>query len=121
MAKIDIPFRDGFRRAMLAGDKDCTSRNKRYGDVGDTFEKFGATFEIDAQERSTLEDVALNLFREEGCTSPDHFIAVWKAIHPRAGWTPEKLVWVHYFKRVVGEQARASQRATQSSKGGEAK
>ena len=110
MAKIDIPFRDDFKGLMLRDLKTCTSRNKRYGDPGDTFEAFGATFKLTQQDRWALKNVALVLYREEGCTSPDHFIAVWKKIHPRAGWTPEKLVWVHYFKRVVGEQ-----------KGGEAK
>jgi len=101
MVKIKLPFQNHFERQMLDGIKTCTSRPKRYGEIGDTFEAFGATFEITKQERWMLEDVACGLYLEEGCDAPARFIVVWKSIHRKAGWRPEQIVWVHWFVRQI--------------------
>jgi hypothetical protein len=44
--KVKIPFQERWRGAMLEQHKVCTSRNKRYGKPGDTFQAFDADFEI---------------------------------------------------------------------------
>lgn len=82
---------------MLEGIKTATTRNRLYGIVGDTFEAFGMTFEIQSHERIELGQVAEKYYKEEGFSFPDQFINCWKEIHPRAGWTPRKMVFLHRF------------------------
>ena len=43
---VIIPFRPEFKDKMLKGLKTATSRTKKYGNAGDTFNAFGATFRI---------------------------------------------------------------------------
>lgn len=97
--KIHLPFLPMFGPAMLADIKICTARTSRKGKPGDTFDAFGATFEL-----LSVEDVALcevrSLWREEGCRSPEHFQAVWNGIHPRTGYQPTQRVYLHRFKRL---------------------
>jgi hypothetical protein len=94
---IDIPFQERWRDAMLTGRKTCTTRTKRYGQVGDTFIVFGETFVILGIDRTTLEIVAQRLWQEEGCSSRKEFIEVWNGLHPRRGYRVDDRVWVHYF------------------------
>jgi hypothetical protein len=84
----------------LSGRKTGTSRNQKYGDTGDSFEIRGVLFEIIKTSRVTLEFVAKSKYREEGFNSPEEFINIWKKIHYKLGWTPDKLVWFHEYKRV---------------------
>jgi len=44
--------------------------------------------------------VANEYYLEEGCKTSSDFVEVWKQIHPRKGFQPSQMVWVHVFKRV---------------------
>lgn len=97
--KVKIPFKLYFKNVMLNGQKTVTSRTKWYGKIGDTFDVFGATFEIIETYPSLLNDVACLHFREEGCRSTVEFIKIWESIHPRKGFVPSQVVKVHEFER----------------------
>jgi hypothetical protein len=102
--KIIIPFRREFKERILSGQKVMTTRKKRYGKIGDTFEAFGATFKLMAVDELRLHDVAWKLFREEGFERPLDFIQVWEKIHPRYGYSPGLTVYAHSFLKVSTEQ-----------------
>ena len=101
--KINIPFQEQWRQPMLEGQKTCTSRTKRYGQEGDTFRIFNATFTLTKVEVIPLYKVARYYYKAEGLEHPDEFIEVWKQLHPRKGWLNLQGVWVHHFKRVENE------------------
>lgn len=96
---IQIPFLPRFREPMLNGQKTWTSRTKKYGKVGDTFEAFGATFKIENISQQSLGFVASHWFNE-GCQNKEDFIDVWRKIHPRKVMRSETWVWVHIFAKV---------------------
>ena len=96
--KVRIPFKFRFSEQMLTGVKTATSRTKRYGNAGDTFDAFGREFELTDVYQDTLEVVAHDLWREEGCFASSHFEDVWRSIHPLKGFVPDQVVWVHKFK-----------------------
>jgi hypothetical protein len=85
---------------MLSGVKTCTARTKRMGSPGDTFDEFGATFVLTHVCRIPLDYVARDCWEQEGCHSIEHFQEVWRSIHPRAGFEPVQVVWLHCFKQV---------------------
>lgn len=96
---IDIPFQPEWYNKMLSGKKTCTSRTKKYGNVGDTFNIFGATFKIVDILYLPLNFISHSLYKEEGCDSPDKFIEIWVKLHPRKGWVPTQLVYAHKFRK----------------------
>ena len=98
MTKIRIPFLPRWRAQMLAGLKTHTCRSEAYGQPGDQFRAFGATFELLAVWETTLQDVAENYFRQEGCGTPHEFVGVWNQIHPRRGFIPTDRRWLHHFR-----------------------
>lgn len=87
-------------KAALDGRKVCTSRNKRYGEPGDTFPIEGVEFRLFATECVCLNRVAYCFYRQEGFDSPEGFIAKWNEIHPRVGYEEEHMVWLHWFAAV---------------------
>ena len=95
--EIKIPFKEQFRDAMLEGRKICTTRTKRYGEVGDIFEAFGAKFEIVGVCPSIALWVGNFLYKEEGFDCPAEFHKIWKRLHPRLA--SEVAVFVHFFQR----------------------
>jgi hypothetical protein len=99
MTEVQIPFKSEFKKRMLSGHKTVTSRTRKYGEVGDTFQAFGATFRITLVFQYKLDCVAYLLCHEEGFDSPDEFIACWATIHPGRGYQPSQTVWVHRFKK----------------------
>ncbi len=96
-----VPFLADFREALLSGAKTATTRTARHAEEGDTFEAFGATFEVLAVRRTTLAAVKLGYWQREGVASPEAFERVWTRIHPRAGFDPAKAVYLHKFRRVA--------------------
>jgi len=78
-----------------------TSRTKRYGKAGDTFEAFGVEFRITGIERMPLEIVAYGFYEEEGFGSPEVFIEIWEKIHPIKKFQPSQKVYAHFFKRIA--------------------
>lgn len=99
MKQIIIPFTAWSVSKILKGEKTATSRNKRYGDVGDYFYLHDTIFTVSKLESKTLDDVATNHYREEGCISQDEFIELWCKIHPIKGFVPDQKVWYHEFVR----------------------
>jgi hypothetical protein len=102
MAEIEIPFREDMALAVIEEEKFCTSRNKPYGVPGDCFtvkwKDRKEICELVGVVQLPLIFVAEILYDLEGFESPTQFIYAWNDIHPRKGWTPEKLVWVHFFQ-----------------------
>ncbi|GAF70788.1 unnamed protein product [marine sediment metagenome] len=100
--EIKIPFNNWSKERLNSKLKLATTRNKRYGKIGDTFSvdikhrKY--TFEILAVFQLTLYYVAKDLYAIEGADSPLEFRKVWEEIHPKLGWTPDKKVFVHLFR-----------------------
>jgi hypothetical protein len=99
MTQIQIPFMEMFREKMLSGKKTWTSRTRKYGAPGDTFMAFGSTFELVNVMEMRLGVVAWLHHRDEGCNSQEEFVECWKQIHPRKGYVPSQVVWIHQFKK----------------------
>lgn len=97
----DFPFAEDMQQASLEGKKECTSRNHKYGEVGDTFDINGVRFEITKVIRPSLEYVKKNLCTQEGFDTPEDFEKKWVQLHPRKGWNGAQLVWCHFYKKVV--------------------
>jgi len=97
---IDIPFSPEMAQAALEGRKCCTSRNKVYGKPGDRFPIEGVLFMIGDVSPNLLEDVAYQLYREEGFDEPRGFIDIWGRLHPQKGYRPEQTVYTHWFQKV---------------------
>jgi len=100
MAEIQIPYSPDMKAAAINGSKICTSRNRKYGKVGDTFILDGQKFRLLIIDKFPLEMVATLFFREEGFNCPNAFKDKWKALHLRRGWEPEREVFVHFFRKV---------------------
>ena len=101
MIPIEIPFRADMREAIIAGNKYCTSRSKKYGRPGDTFKIGAKTYVLTAVLRRSLGTVASMYYEAEGTDSPDAFRSLWAEIHPRKGFDPCQMVWVHHFREVL--------------------
>jgi len=101
--EVKIPFLTFFQSSMVLGQKTCTSRNKKYGDMGDRFWAFGCYFELTHVEKRTLSYVKIFLWRDEGCKSPSEFKDIWEKLHPKIGFKGEHRVWVHHFKLLPKE------------------
>ena len=97
--KIVIPFLEVFREPMLKGYKTWTSRTKKYGKAGDTFDIFGATFQLIEIRKMSLGEVAEH-YKEEGFFARHLFIEIWRKLHYRHGYSPNRIVNVHIFKRI---------------------
>jgi len=101
---IEIPFNEWSKERLEKKVKLATSRNKRYGNIGDTFkvEIKGRIykFELLAIFPYKLFLVAIHLYHIEGAETSTEFHDVWCDIHKRAGWTPEKIVHVHLFRLI---------------------
>ena len=93
---------------VIQNRKHCTTRGKKYGEVGDWFERTmelcGATvkkrFILFAVYKEKLANVAARLCAAEGFHTPPQFIEVWEEIHPVVGFVPEARKWVHWFREV---------------------
>ena len=96
--EIDIPLNTWSKKKLKTG-KCATSRNTKYGSSGDTFTVDGVEYELTNVRRLELEMVANRFYIEEGMTSPDEFKKVWQGIYPLSGWTPKKMVWIHFFRK----------------------
>jgi hypothetical protein len=110
MSKIEIPFRKDMAEAVVEGYKFCTSRNKPCGIPGDIFRVETETgdwieCELMGIVQLPLFYVSYVLYELEGFDTCDEFEEAWEEIHPRAKWTPEKLVWVHFFRRIYEDSS----------------
>ena len=74
------------------------------GDKGDVFHVFGGEFKIIATRRVKLGTVAEFYWKEEGADSADGFKKIWESIHPRRGYDPEQMVYLHWFLLTAREE-----------------
>jgi hypothetical protein len=102
MTRVKIPFLYRFKEPMLAGVKTCTSRTRKMGEPGDTFDAWEAEWQINMIWKTPLSIVRL-LWKREGVESPEEFEIVWQQIHQRRGFRMNDLVYVHEFSRVDPE------------------
>jgi hypothetical protein len=111
MSKIEIPFNDWSKDKLRRGIKTATTRSKKYGEPGDTFEvrfnleqheRFSRvrTYELVSITRKSLANVAERHFKEEGAESPQEFIEVWNDTHPRRKFRSQDIKYFHRFKEV---------------------
>lgn len=101
---VKIPFLARWITLLISGQKICTARTRRFGDVGDEFVAFGHKFRIESLTQTPLRVVRDTFYEDEGCTTPQEFEEVWCQIHPRAGFREEQLVWLHSFCLVGPEK-----------------
>jgi len=95
-----LPFRPEFEEAIRSGVKTMTSRTRRYGRVGDVLDTPFGPVRLVRVDRLPLVDVACDRFGDEGFGTPVAFTEAWARIHPRKGFVPNQLVWVHEFELV---------------------
>ena len=95
---IKLPFKAHFRDLMQAGQKTATTRTKRFGNIGDTFQAFGVLFRLTQVEAKTLADISENYFKQEGFESPEHFQLEWSKIHPCKRFISDEVVILHLFE-----------------------
>jgi len=103
MTQIYIPFKERFCAPMLDGTKIMTSRTKYYGRIGDYFNAFGHTFVLTSVVKRHL-DFIMDHWKEEGCSSKEDFLAVWKSIHPVRNLDMTEMFWVHSFQDVTAKK-----------------
>jgi len=97
MSEIKIPFNKWSKERLETGMKYATSRNRKYGNEGDTFVVDGWVYLITHIIHIPLRFVAEVLYEFEGAESIEEFIEVWKSIHPKKGYIPEQMVYYHHF------------------------
>lgn len=106
--QITIPFMPRFKDPMISGIKILTTRTKRYGKAGDWFNAFGQTFVLIRVEQHPL-GYSAGHWKEEGCSSYDDFISVWKSIHPHRELDTGHMFWVHEFQNISKKSLEAPQ------------
>ncbi len=97
---IEIPFAEDMQMAILKDKKSCTSRTKRYGNVGKQFWVGDERFELIMVSQCSFRYILHHLWKAEGFDSKEEFAHRWGQIHPRAKWDLDKILWVHHFQRV---------------------
>ncbi len=97
---IEIPFNKWSKSKLAEKSKTATSRNQKYGDVGDIFEVEGVSYQLDLVVKLPLWFIAYNLYKSEGCQYPQDFIDVWIMIHRVKGFIDNQEVWYHHFKEI---------------------
>src|SRR4030066_1790424 len=71
-----VPFNDWSQERLLLGSKTATSRTKKYGNIGDTFQAGDKSFELTEISRKNLWEISQNYYLDEGAKSPEEFIEV---------------------------------------------
>lgn len=95
--KINIPFNE-WSKERLGITKFGTSRNKKYGDVGDLFIVGKYEYQLIHVIKLPLVFIRNVLYEWEGAESSEEFEQVWNDIHPKKGFVPDQEVWYHHFR-----------------------
>jgi len=104
--RIEIPFNKWSLERLYDESKCATSRNKKYGNIGDWFEVIfkdkdeSRKYQLIEVTKTKLKSVRDFGWQDEGCNSPEEFVKVWKKIHPRKGWIDNQYVWFHKFREL---------------------
>lgn len=96
--RIDLAFSGEMASAVLDGNKCCTTRRTRHGDLGDEFAVAGVVFRILQVLPAALRDVRDVFHRAEGFATPQAFETAWRALHG-GEFEAGRDVWVHFFAR----------------------
>lgn len=99
--RVTIPFNDWSLERLRDGRKTATTRSKKFGNVGDTFEVENVIYEITQVGKFELKTIAESFYKEEGAESEEEFIEEWNHIHPRKGFVEYDQKWLHLFRRVT--------------------
>jgi hypothetical protein len=97
MTMVIMPFTKASRDKIKAGTKTATARKTKYGFADDTFMVGGVMYRITEVKKLMLVRVAFDWFKEEGFGSPEEFVEAWVYLHPRIGYTPGRVVFLHLF------------------------
>lgn len=97
MKEIQIPFNKWSAERLSSGQKVCTSRTKKYGEPMDFFVVDGKRYVLMRILELPLWFIVRYLWHQEGASSPEEFVKVWKSIHPRAKIRTDILFYVHFF------------------------
>lgn len=100
MREIYIPFNPWSKDKLDTDEKICTTRTKRYGYPGDYFYVKGVKYVLVEIRHISLNTVANDFYKEEGCESSGEFVQVWNDIHPFKGFVSEQIVYLHIFRKV---------------------
>ncbi len=99
----ELPFLPEFRTRILIGAKIWTCRTSKKAEPGELVVAYPGDGQIVLRIvkvfRMHLGSVAEACFTMEGCVSPEEFKEVWRRLHPRKGFDPDQIVWVHEFVR----------------------
>ena len=104
--KIEIPFNEWSKERLYDERKTGTTRNKKYGEVGDWFEVIfpdkdeSRKYQLIEVTKTKLISVRDFAFEAEGCNNEEEFEKVWKQIHPKKGFVPNQQVWYHGFREL---------------------
>ena len=102
--KIEIPFNKWSLERLYDERKCATTRNKKYGVVGDWFEVVfkdrdeSRKYQLIEVTKTKLRSVRDFAWQDEGASCPEEFEKVWIEIHPRKGFELDKEVWYHHFR-----------------------
>ena len=97
---ISLPFSHEMYHAIQQGQKVCTTRSEKKGEIGDLFVVSGRAYRIVDIQEQTLNDVARLLYRQEGFKDSGDFIRFWKLLHPGKPYLPGRTQYVHWFARI---------------------
>ena len=99
--KIKMIFNESNKKKVLNGVKCATSRYKKKGEIGDTFDVDEKCFYLDCVAKLPLWFISKYHHVQEGCISKDEFKGIWITIYNAKGWRRDDLVWFHHFKEVI--------------------
>ena len=106
MTEINIPFNEWSKERLYDERKCATSRNKKYGVVGDWFEVVfkdrneSRKYQLIDVIKTKLISVRDFAWKSEGADNPEDFEQVWNDIHPKKKFQPEQYVWFHRFREL---------------------
>lgn len=104
-----LDFLPRFHRDVAAGRKTATARLKVYGTEGDVVQSPVGPLVIQGVQEVPLHYVKDACWRQEGLSSPQEFVEVWKACYPARGYDPDDRVFLHRF-RLAGGTRKAQTR-----------
>jgi len=103
-----MAFLPRFHPLIRAGKKVCTARTKPMVKPRATVlvKDSDPPIRIQVLEISKIRlgDVAAHFHQEEGFSTPGGVITTWKEIHPRNGYRPSQMVFLHHFVVVPKDQ-----------------
>ena len=98
MSKIEIKFNDRFKAPLKKGTKVATIRTEKKGNVGDTFEAFGKTYQFTNVFECHLKTIEAFLYPRCGFKTADDFVTFWTELY--GSYNKNEKGWMHYLEEV---------------------